>query len=143
MSSQVINRDGSQPEIGSSGSVSAADEEFHTGRSFIQELARQLRHEFETLQAEDQRRKDLDALRAEDRRQQEISQRIVATMVHAQVERISEHLDRLAGQLTVMEHPRRWQLVEELAGIERQLACLFPRRDIIRSDSGNPPSGRS
>ena len=75
MSSQVINRDGSQPEIGSSGSVSAADEEFHTGRSFIQELARQLRHEFETLQAEDQRRKDLDALRAEDRRQQEISQR--------------------------------------------------------------------
>ena len=124
----MIDRDGSQPEKWPNGSVFAADEEFHAGRSFIQELARQLRHEFETLRAEDQRQKDLEALRAEDRRQQEISQRIVARMVQAQVERISEHLDRLAGQLTAMEHPQHWQLVEELNGIEKLLAGHFPRQ---------------
>ena len=143
MSSQVINMDDSQSELAPSGSVSAADEEFQTGHSFIQELARQLRHEFETLRAEDQRRKDLEGLWAEDRRQQEISQRIVARMVRAQVERISEHLDRLSGQLTAMEHPKRWQIVEELARIEKQLARIFPRKAVGRPDSGNLPSGRS
>lgn len=143
MGKQAINGNRGRAEQRPEGPVSAADGSYRAGRSFMDGLTRQLRHDFETLRAQDRRRRDLEALQAQDREHQEVARQIVAGTVQDRVERISEHLDRLSGRLAAMEHPEQWRLAGELAAIERHLAGMHPEGERHpagdRNRSGDPP----